>query len=65
MTFLRKKTAGGHTPGLTQRLYLPEMPTLMHIAFKYQPIYVIYPIQLTYLSYLSCLCLYNIKYQPI
>mgnify|MGYP002811126204 CR=1 FL=1 len=25
VTFLRKKTAGGHTPGLNQRLYLPEM----------------------------------------
>ena len=41
VTFLRKKTAGGHTPGLNQRLYLPEMPTfeiLMPIVFKYQPI---------------------------
>ena len=24
VTFLRKKTAGGHTPGLNQRLYLPK-----------------------------------------
>ena len=27
VTFLRKKTAGGHAPGLNQRIYLPEMPT--------------------------------------
>ena len=28
VTFLRKKTAGGHTPGLEQGLYVPEMPIL-------------------------------------
>ena len=38
--FSQKKTAGGHAPGLKQRLYLPEMPTLMHIVFKYQPIII-------------------------
>ena len=31
VTFLRKKTAGGHTPGLEQGLYVPEMLHLTHV----------------------------------
>ena len=34
VTFLRKKTAGGHAPGLKQGLYVPEMLHLTHFLLK-------------------------------